>query len=138
MPGLRQERAAVIRHGASLVRAFAAATVPRVTVVLRKANGSAFIAMNSKDLGADMVFAWPQAEIGVMAAQSATGIIHRRRLAAAADEDASMRALSEAYAREHLGADVAAAGGFVDEVIEPVETRARLAGALAVLASGNR
>jgi acetyl-CoA carboxylase carboxyltransferase component len=134
MPGVRQERAGVIRFGASLVRAFAAATVPRVTVVLRKAYGGAFIAMNSKGLGADLVFAWPGAEIGVMGAHPATGIIHRRELAAAADPDARQEALSDAYAQEHLGADVAAAGGFVDEVIEPCETRTRVAGAFAALA----
>src|SRR5262249_53687772 len=68
MPGVRQEKAGVIRFGATLVRAFAAATVPRITVVLRKAYGGAFIAMNSKDLGADLVLAWPEAEIGVMGA----------------------------------------------------------------------
>lgn len=138
MPGVQQERAGVIRFGASLVRAFAAATVPRVTVVLRKAFGGAFIAMNSRGIGADLVFAWPDAEIGVMGAHPATGIIHRRELAAAADPDARQEALSTAYAQEHLGADVAAAGGFVDEVIEPRETRARVAGALAALADRER
>ncbi len=134
MPGLRQERAGVIRFGASLVRAFATATVPRVTVVLRKAFGGAFIAMNSRGLGADLVFAWPQAEIGVMNALSATGIIHRRELDAAGDPIAAQHALAAAYAQQHLGADVAAAGGFVDEVIAPSETRARVAGALEKLA----
>lgn len=138
MPGARQEQAGVIRFGATLVRAFAAATVPRVTVVLRKAYGGAFIAMNSKGLGADLVFAWPQAEIGVMGAHPATGIIHRRELAAATDPMATQQALSDAYAQEHLGAEVAAAGGFVDEVIEPCETRARVAGALAALAGHDR
>jgi acetyl-CoA carboxylase carboxyltransferase component len=138
MPGVQQERAGVIRYGASLVRAFAAATVPRLTVILRKAYGGAFIAMNSRDLGADLVFAWPQAEIGVMGAHPATGIIHRRELAAAEDPVARQRTLSAAYAEEHLGAEVAAAGGFVDEVIEPSETRARVAGALAALAGCER
>jgi acetyl-CoA carboxylase carboxyltransferase component len=133
MPGTRQEQAGVIRFGACLVRAFAAATVPRVTVVLRKAYGGAFITMNSKDLGADLVFAWPQAEIGVMGAQPAVGIIHRRELAAADDPVAERASLAAAYADEHLGADVAAAAGFVDEVIEPVQTRARLASALATM-----
>jgi methylmalonyl-CoA decarboxylase subunit alpha len=133
MPGLRQERAGVIRFGATLVRAFAAATVPRVTVVLRKAYGGAFIAMNSRDLGADLVFAWPGAEIGVMSAYSATGIVRRRELAAAPDPVARRATLAADYAEEHLGAEVAAAGGFVDEVIEPHETRARLASALAAL-----
>jgi len=133
MPGTRQEQAGVIRFGACLVRAFAAATVPRVTVVLRKAYGGAFITMNSKDLGADLVFAWPQAEIGVMGAQPAVGIIHRRELAAASDPVAERERLAAAYAEEHLGADVAAAAGFVDEVIAPHETRRRLAWALTTM-----
>jgi acetyl-CoA carboxylase carboxyltransferase component len=133
MPGTAQEEAGVIRHGASLVRAFAAATTPRVTVVLRKAYGGAYIAMNSKELGADMAFAWPTAEIGVMGAHAAVGILHRRRLEVAADPDAMRMELAGAYAQEHLGAEVAAAGGIVDEVIEPHETRARLARALAAI-----
>jgi acetyl-CoA carboxylase carboxyltransferase component len=126
MPGTRQEQAGVIRFGATLVRAFAAATVPRVTVVLRKAYGGAYITMNSKDLGADMVLAWRGAELGVMGAQPAVGIIHRRELAAAEDPVAERAVLADAYAEEHLGADVAAAAGFVDEVIEPSATRRRL------------
>jgi len=133
MPGTRQEQAGVIRFGACLVRAFAAATVPRVTVVLRKAYGGAYITMNSKDLGADVVFAWPQAEIGVMGAQPAVGIIHRRELAAASDPVAERDRLAAAYAEEHLGADVAAAAGFIDEVIAPHATRSRLASALAAM-----
>ena len=75
----------MIRHGATLVHAFAEATVPRVTLIVRKAFGGAFITMNSKDLGADYVFAWPEAEIGVMGASPAVGVIHRRELAAADD-----------------------------------------------------
>ena len=81
MPGTKQEGAGVIRHGAGLVHAFAQATVPRITLIVRKAFGGAFIAMNSKDLGADYVFAWPGAEIGVMGARPAVGVIHRRELA---------------------------------------------------------
>jgi acetyl-CoA carboxylase carboxyltransferase component len=133
MPGRDQESAGVIRFGATLVRAFARATVPRLTVVLRKAYGGAFIAMNSRDLGADLVLAWPQAEIGVMSAESATTIVRRRELAAASDPVTLRQALATAYAQEHLGADVAAADGFVDEVIEPSQTRARLLGALTAL-----
>jgi acetyl-CoA carboxylase carboxyltransferase component len=133
MPGRGQEAAGVIRFGSRLLQAFAASRVPRLTVILRKAYGGAFIAMNSKGLGADFVFAWPDAEIGVMSAHGATGIINRRELAAAADPVAARAELSSAYAQEHLGAQVAAAGGFVDEVIEPRETRARIAGALEVL-----
>jgi len=133
MPGSGQERAGVIRHGASLLRAFAAARVPKLTVVLRKAYGGAVITMNSKDLGADLVFAWPSAEIGIMAARQAVGIVHRRDLEAASDPDAARDQLAGAYTEEHLRADAAARAGFVDEVIEPAETRARLAWALGAL-----
>lgn len=132
MPGSRQERAGVIRHGAALLRAFAGARVPRLTVVLRKAYGGAVITMNSRELGADLTFAWPGAEIGIMAAGQAVGIVHRRRLAEAGDEGL-LAELERAYAAEHLTAAAAAASGFVDEVIEPPETRARLAWALASL-----
>jgi acetyl-CoA carboxylase carboxyltransferase component len=133
MPGTRQEAGGVIRHGASLLRAFAAARVPKVTVILRKAYGGAVITMNSRDLGADLVFAWPQAEIGIMAARQAVGIVHRRELAAADHRDAAIAELAAGYADEHLTADRAAAAGFVDEVIEPLDTRERLAWALATL-----
>jgi acetyl-CoA carboxylase carboxyltransferase component len=138
MPGRRQEQAGVIRFGATLLRAFAAATVPRLTVVLRKAYGGAFITMNSKDLGADLVFAWPDAEIGVMGAAAATGIVHRRDWQNAIDPVAEREALASAYASEHLGAESAAASGIVDEVIEPRQTRARLIWGLTTLASGGR
>jgi acetyl-CoA carboxylase carboxyltransferase component len=97
---------------------------------LRKAYGGAVITMNSKDLGADMVFAWPGAEIGIMAARQAVGIVHRRPLAAAEDGDAVLARLAREYADEHLNATAAAAAGFVDEVIEPSATRQRLAWAL--------
>jgi acetyl-CoA carboxylase carboxyltransferase component len=133
MPGTRQEDAGVIRHGASLLRAFAAASVPRLTVVLRKAYGGAVITMNSKDLGADVVFAWPGAEIGIMAATQAVGIVHRRRLRDADDAEALGADLAAAYAEEHLTATTAAGNGFIDEVIEPADTRASLAWALTSL-----
>jgi acetyl-CoA carboxylase carboxyltransferase component len=136
MPGTRQEAAGVIRHGASLVHAFAQATVPRVTLILRKAFGGAFIAMNSKDLGADYVFAWPQAEIGVMGAKPAVGVIHRRELAAAADPEAERERLARHYAHAQLRPQVAASTGYVDELIAPSDTRARLAWALDSLAGG--
>jgi acetyl-CoA carboxylase carboxyltransferase component len=133
MPGVQQESAGVIRFGATLLRAFSAAKVPKLTVVLRKAYGGAFITMNSKDLGADLVFAWPDAEIGVMGAHSATGIIDRRDWEAAGDPAARRQELAAAYSSEHLGVAAAAADGFVDEVIEPSQTRARLAWALGTL-----
>jgi acetyl-CoA carboxylase carboxyltransferase component len=130
MPGTRQESAGVIRFGATLVHAFAEATVPRVTVILRKAFGGAFITMNSKDLGADYVFAWPQAEIGVMGAAPAVGVIHRRELAAAPNPDAARERFAADYAHAQLRPQVAASSGYVDELIAPAETRARVASAL--------
>jgi acetyl-CoA carboxylase carboxyltransferase component len=135
MPGSRQEQAGVIRHGASLVRAFAAARVPKLTVVLRKSYGGAYITMNSRDLGADLVLAWPAAELGIMSARAAVGIVNRRELRVAQDEDAERNRLADAYAEEHLRAESAAAAGFVDEIIEPAQTRERLAWALQTLAS---
>jgi acetyl-CoA carboxylase carboxyltransferase component len=137
MPGTRQETAGVIRFGAGLVHAFAEATVPRVTVVVRKAFGGAFITMNSKDLGADYVFAWPQAEIGVMGAKPAVGIIHRRELGAAEDPAAARARLEAEYAENHLRPQVAAGEGYVDELIAPAETRGRLAAALGSLRGAN-
>ena len=94
MPGTKQEKGGVIRHGAKLVHAFAEASVPKVTLVLRKAFGGAFIAMNSRDLGADYVFAWPQATLGVMGAKQAVGIVKRRDIAAADDPEAARDAFA--------------------------------------------
>jgi acetyl-CoA carboxylase carboxyltransferase component len=127
MPGLRQEANGVIRQGASLLRAFAGATVPKLTVVLRKAYGGAVITMNSRQLGADVVFAWRGAEIGIMAAQQAVAIVHRRE----PEADRSIGdELTLAYGEQHLSAGVAAASGFVDEVIDSSQTQKRLARAL--------
>jgi acetyl-CoA carboxylase carboxyltransferase component len=134
MPGSRQEQAGVIRHGASLVRAFAAARVPKLTVVLRKSYGGAYITMNSRDLGADLVLAWPEAEVGIMSARAAVSIINRRELHQAEDRDAEHARLADEYAAEHLRADAVAAAGFVDEIVEPAHTRERLAMALQTLA----
>ncbi|HET6867521.1 MAG TPA: carboxyl transferase domain-containing protein, partial [Solirubrobacteraceae bacterium] len=136
MPGSAQERAGVIRHGASLVRAFAAARVPKLTVVLRKSYGGAYITMNSRDLGADLVLAWPDAELGIMSARGAVGVVHRRELLAADDVEGLRSQLAEDYAAEHLRAEAAAASGFVDELVEPADTRDRLASALWTLAGG--
>ncbi len=137
MPGLKQEQGAVLRHGAKLLHAFAEATVPRLTVVLRKAFGGGYIAMNSRALGADLVLAWPGAQIGVLGAPQAVGIVHRRELAAAGEDRASEVArLEAAYAEEHLGAEVAARDGHVDEIVRPQDTRDRLTWALRTLGIG--
>ena len=130
LPGTKQEQGGVIRHGAKLVHAFAEATVPKVTLVLRKAFGGAFIAMNARDLGADYVFAWPQATIGVMGAKQAVGIVKRRDIAAADDPDAARETFAQDYSDEHLTSGVAAAEGYVDEIVPPAGTRRRLTEAL--------
>jgi acetyl-CoA carboxylase carboxyltransferase component len=126
LPGVAQEQAGVIRHGASLLRAFSVATTPRITVTLRAAYGGAHIVMNSRDLGADLTMAWPHAKIGVMGPRQAVEVVNRREIAAGADA----QALADAYAAEHLPVRVAASRGFVDEVVAPSETRERIAFAL--------
>jgi acetyl-CoA carboxylase carboxyltransferase component len=138
LPGSRQEKSGVIRHGAKLVYAFAEATVPRVTLITRKAFGGAFIAMNSKELGADLVFAWPQAQIGVMGAEQAVGIVDRREIAAAADPVAERSRLARRYARENLTAAAAVADGHVDEIVWPADSRSRIAAALATMEFATR
>jgi acetyl-CoA carboxylase carboxyltransferase component len=138
LPGSSQEHAGVIRHGAKLVHAFAEASVPRVTVLVRKAFGGAYIAMNSKDLGADFVFAWPSARLGVMGAVQAVEIINRREIESSRDPERATRRLADAYAAEHLGPDVATRDGSIDEVIAPSSTRVRVAAALASLDNHRR
>jgi acetyl-CoA carboxylase carboxyltransferase component len=138
LPGTKQEGLGVIRHGAKLLHAFAEAVVPKVTVVVRKAYGGGYITMNSRDLGSDLVLAWPSAEIGIMGPRQAVGIVHRRDIADADDPEAERDRLAEEYAGEHLTAEVAAREGFVDELVEPTETRERLAGALAALSLAGR
>lgn len=134
LPGTVQERQGIIRHGADLLRAFASAKVPRLTVILRQAYGGAYITMNARDLGADLVFAWPAARIGVIAAREAVDIIHRREIADAGDSEAHRLALAEQYTAEHQSASAIAQAGFVDEVIAPAHTRQRLSMALMLLA----
>jgi len=138
LPGSKQEKLGVIRHGAKLVHAFAAATVPRITLVLRKAFGGAFIAMNSRELGADLVLAWPQAQIGVMGGRQAVDLVQRRAIAAADDPDETRERLAQQYERDHLTAATAAREGVVDELVAPSATRQRLADALQMLAGTTR
>jgi acetyl-CoA carboxylase carboxyltransferase component len=138
LPGTAQEADGVIRHGAKLVHAFSAATVPRITVVLRKAFGGAFIAMNSRDLGADLVLAWPRAQIGVMGPKQAVDLVHRREIAAADDPAAARERLALSYADEHLTAAAAAAEGVIDELVAPSSTRGRIVSALHTLATPER
>ncbi|SCL16877.1 acetyl-CoA/propionyl-CoA carboxylase carboxyl transferase subunit [Micromonospora nigra] len=133
LPGLGQEWDGVVRRGAKLLHAFAEAVVPRVTLVTRKAYGGAYIAMNSRSLGATAVFAWPHAEVAVMGASAAVNILHRKRLAATpAEERDTLRAqLVAEQTREAGGVNRALEIGVVDDVITPAETRRRIAEALA-------
>ncbi|MFK3981885.1 acyl-CoA carboxylase subunit beta [Micromonospora sp. NPDC050397] len=133
LPGLGQEWDGVVRRGAKLLHAFSEAVVPRVTLVTRKAYGGAYIAMNSRALGATSVFAWPNAEVAVMGASAAVNILHRKKLAATpADQREALRAqLVEEQTRTAGGVNRALEIGVVDAVIEPAQTRRRLAEALA-------
>ncbi|MCK0090853.1 acyl-CoA carboxylase subunit beta [Rhodococcus sp. F64268] len=133
LPGVSQEWEGVVRRGAKLLHAFAEATVPRVTLVTRKIYGGAYIAMNSRALGATAVFAWPESEVAVMGAKAAVGILHKKALAAAPDDE--REALHDRLAAEHEalagGVGRAMSIGVVDEMIEPSKTRSTLAAALA-------
>jgi acetyl-CoA/propionyl-CoA carboxylase carboxyl transferase subunit len=133
LPGLGQEWDGVVRRGAKLLHAFAEAVVPRVTLVTRKAYGGAYIAMNSRSLGATAVFAWPNAEVAVMGASAAVNILHRKKLAASPPErrEALRAELIEEQTRFAGGVNRALEIGVVDEVLKPTETRRRIAEALA-------
>ena len=133
LPGVDQEHGGIIRHGAKLLYAYAEATVPKLTVITRKAYGGAYVVMNSRSLRADLVYAWPSAEIAVMGAQGAVEIIHRRDLATAEDGDEQRAQLVKEYETTFNNPYLAAESGLVDEVVEPRETRPRLIRALDML-----
>nr|WP_246324751.1 carboxyl transferase domain-containing protein [Petropleomorpha daqingensis] len=138
LPGVGQEWDGVVRRGAKLLHAFAEAVVPRVTLVTRKSFGGAYIAMNSRSLGATKVFAWPGAEVAVMGAKAAVGILHRKKLAAAppGERDALHEQLAAEHERIAGGVNRALQIGVVDEVVEPTCTRRRLVEALATASAG--
>ena len=123
LPGLAQERGGIIRHGAKMLFAYASATVPKITVIMRKAYGGAYLAMCSADLGADLVFAWPTAEIAVMGAEGAVNIIFGKELADSEDPDARRQELIDNYRDEFASPYQAAAKAFITDVIEPSQTR---------------
>ncbi len=133
LPGVNQEHSGIIRHGAKLLYAFSEATVPKINIIVRKAYGGAYIAMNSKHLGADMVFAWPSAEIAVMGPDGAANIIFRKDIAESQDPISFRKEKINEYREKFSNPYVAAARGYVDDVIEPATTRIRLAGALEML-----
>jgi propionyl-CoA carboxylase beta subunit len=134
LPGVGQEHGGIIRHGAKLLYAYCEATVPKLTVITRKAYGGAYDVMSSKHIRGDINLAWPSAEIAVMGADGAVNIIYRDALAAAADPGAERARLVEAYEAEFANPYVAAARGFIDDVIRPSETRPRLIASLELLA----
>jgi acetyl-CoA carboxylase carboxyltransferase component len=139
LPGSAEERRGVITDGAQLLAAYVEAEVPKLTVVLRKAYGGAYIALGSRSLGADLTLAWPGAEIAVMGPEAAVGLLHRRELAASENQVALRRELAARYRRAVTSPFVAAEAGIIDDVILPEETRPRLAAALALwLARENR
>jgi propionyl-CoA carboxylase beta chain len=130
MPGIQQERGGIIRHGAKMLFAYAAATVPKITVILRKAYGGAYLAMCSGDMGADFVFAWPTAEIAVMGAEGAVKILYKREIAAAKDPKAGEAELVAEYRDKFCSPFEAARKAMITDVITPSETRARISLAL--------
>ena len=130
LPGTAQEHNGIIRHGAKILYAYSEATVPKISLIMRKAYGGAYIAMNSKEMGADIVYAWPIAEIAVMGADGAVNIAFKRKIKNAADPEAMRAQCKAEYEERFLNPYVAAARGYVNEVIKPEETRAALVKAL--------
>ena len=133
LPGVKQELGGIIRHGAKMLFAYAAATVPKLTVVIRKAYGGAFLAMCAKAMGADRACAWPTAEIAVMGAEGAVRVLNRKEIESAEDPEAELRNRVAEYQRTFSNPRVAAGRGMIDDIIEPSETRLYLASALEVL-----
>jgi propionyl-CoA carboxylase beta chain len=133
MPGVNQEHGGIIRNGAKLIWAYAEATVPKVTVITRKAYGGAYIVMSSKHLRGDVNYAWPTSEIAVMGPEGAVNVVFRKEVAEADDPEAKRQELVEAYREEFANPYVAAGRGYIDDVIEPAETRPRIIEALKML-----
>jgi acetyl-CoA carboxylase carboxyltransferase component len=135
LPGSNQEWGGIIRHGAKLLWCYSEATVPKLLLVTRKDYGGSYLAMCSRDLGADMAFAWPTAEIAVMGAEGAANIIHRKEITEAADPAAKRREKINEYETLFSNPYVAASRGYIDAVIVPSETRLRLIDALETMCS---
>jgi len=132
-PGVKQEHGGIIRHGAKILYAYSEATVPKLTVILRKAYGGAYVALNSKSIGADLVFAWPNAEIAVMGPQGAANIIFAKEISQSPNPEKIRAQKIEEYRRKFANPYVAASKGMVDDVIDPRETRIKIVQALDML-----
>jgi propionyl-CoA carboxylase beta chain len=133
LPGVGQEHGGIIKHGAKLLYAYCEATVPKITVITRKAYGGAYDVMSSKHIRGDINYAWPTAEIAVMGAKGAVEILHKREIAAADDPAARAAQLQAEFAERFANPYAAAARGYVDDIIDPRETRARVVSALDML-----
>ncbi|HVW16844.1 MAG TPA: carboxyl transferase domain-containing protein, partial [Solirubrobacteraceae bacterium] len=133
LPGTSQEWGGIIRHGAKLLYAYAEATVPKINVITRKAYGGAYDVMSSKHLGADFNFAWPQAEVAVMGPEGAVNIIYRRELNGSDDADERRAQLMDDYRLRFANPYHAAERGYIDDVIEPAQTRPKVVAALGTL-----
>jgi propionyl-CoA carboxylase beta chain len=133
LPGSDQEHRGIIRHGAKLLYAYAEATVPKVSVLIRKAYGGAYIVMSSKHLRGDINFAWPSAEIAVMGPDAAVNVIYRDEIKKAEDPQETRAALRKEYDERFANPYIAASLGYIDDIIDPSETRSRIIGALSML-----
>lgn len=133
MPGVQQEYGGIIRHGAKMLFAYSSATVPKITIILRKAYGGAYLAMCGKELGADRVAAWPTGEVAVMGAEGAVNIVYRNEIKQAEDPDAARKEFIEQYHAEFANPYVSASRNLIDDVIEPQDTRRYLSFALEAL-----
>ena len=135
LPGVSQEHSGIIRHGAKLLYAYSEATVPKVTVIVRKAYGGAYIAMCSKHLGADTVYAWPSAEIAVMGPEGAANIIFKKEIKASDNPEEKRQEMIEEYRSKFSNPYIAASRGYVDDIIDPSATRPMIISALQMLES---
>jgi propionyl-CoA carboxylase beta chain len=133
LPGIDQEHGGIIRHGAKVLYAYSEATVPKISVITRKAYGGAYVVMSSKYLGTDVNYAWPSAEIAVMGAEGAVNILFRKKIEAAEDPAAERARLVEEYREQFNTPYYAARAGYVDDIIEPKETRPKIVASLAAL-----
>jgi acetyl-CoA carboxylase carboxyltransferase component len=133
LPGVNQEHEGIIRHGAKLLYAFCEATVPRIQIITRKAYGGAYVVMNSKSIGADLAYAWPTAELAVMGPQGAVEIVYKRELQQAADPVARRAELVSEYTEKYANPYAAAERGYVDDVIDPADTRKKVIAGLRML-----
>lgn len=133
LPGVGQEHSGIIRHGAKILYAYSEATVPKITVITRKAYGGAYVVMSSKYLGTDVTYAWPSAEIAVMGAEGAVNILYKKKIATSADPAAERKRLVDEYRKQFNNPYYAAKAGYVDDIIEPRETRPKIIASLAAL-----